>query len=255
MDDLNSMLTSILGDPGKMEQLRQVAQSIGLSPGGAAAPSGQPDGGNAAPGGFDPSAIASLLQNLQGAGNAGSAPPAGGGASGAGNGPSPAAIASLLQGLQGGGNAGSGAPPAGGNAGGGFDPSAFASLLQNLQGGGNAGAAPSAGGGAGGGFDPAALPSILGMLGGGGQNAGGGAGGGMPDLGSIGKLAGVLGTMNQPDKNIDLLQALKPHFSPERAGKIDGAVRLMRLMHAWPAVRDSGLLGSLGNLFSGGGKR
>lgn len=93
------------------------------------------------------------------------------------------------------------------------------------------------------------------MLGGGGQNAGGGAGGGMPDLGSIGKLAGVLGTMNQPDKNIDLLQALKPHFSPERAGKIDGAVRLMRLMHAWPAVRDSGLLGSLGNLFSGGGKR
>ena len=147
------------------------------------------------------------------------------------------------------------APPAGGNAGGGFDPSAFASLLQNLQGGGNAGAAPSAGGGAGGGFDPAALSSILGMLGGGGQNAGGAAGGGMPDLGSIGKLAGVLGTMNQPDKNIDLLQALKPHFSPERAGKIDGAVRLMRLMHAWPAVRDSGLLGSLGNLFSGGGKR
>lgn len=202
MDDLNSMLTSILGDPGKMEQLRQVAQSIGLSPGGAAAPSGQPDGGSAAPGGFDPSAIASLLQNLQGSGNAGNAPPAGGGASGAGNGPSPAAIASLLQGLQGGGNAGSGAPPAGGNA----------------------GAAPS-------------------------------AGGGMPDLGSIGKLAGVLGTMNQPDKNIDLLQALKPHFSPERAGKIDGVVRLMRLMHAWPAVRDSGLLGSLGNLFSGGGKR
>ena len=233
MDDLNSMLTSILGDPGKMEQLRQVAQSIGLSPGGAAAPSGQPDGGSAAPGGFDPSAIASLLQNLPGSGNAGNAPPAGGGASGAGNGPSPAAIASLLQGLQGGGNAGSGAPPAGGNA----------------------GAAPSAGGGAGGGFDPAALSSILGMLGGGGQNAGGAAGGGMPDLGSIGKLAGVLGTMNQPDKNIDLLQALKPHFSPERAGKIDGAVRLMRLMHAWPAVRDSGLLGSLGNLFSGGGKR
>mgnify|MGYP001630106971 CR=1 FL=1 len=254
MDDLNSMLTSILGDPGKMEQLRQVAQSIGLSPGGAAAPSGQPDGGSAAPGGFDPSAVASLLQNLQGSGNAGSSPPAGGGASGAGNGPSPAAIASLLQGLQGGGNAGNGAPPAGGNAGGGFDPSAFASLLQNLQGGGNAGAAPSAGGGAGGGFDPAALSSILGMLGGG-QNAGGAAGGGMPDLGSIGKLAGVLGTMNQPDKNIDLLQALKPHFSPERAGKIDGAVRLMRLMHAWPAVRDSGLLGSLGNLFSGGGKR
>ena len=233
MDDLNSMLTSILGDPGKMEQLRQVAQSIGLSPGGAAAPSGQPDGGSAAPGGFDPSAIASLLQNLQGSGNAGNAPPAGGGASGAGTGPCPAAIASLLQGLQGGGNAGSGAPPAGGNA----------------------GAAPSAGGGAGGGFDPAALSSILGMLGGGGQNAGGAAGGGMPDLGSIGKLAGVLGTMNQPDKNIDLLQALKPHFSPERAGKIDGAVRLMRLMHAWPAVRDSGLLGSLGNLFSGGGKR
>lgn len=226
MDDLNSMLNSILGDPNKIEQLRQVAQSIGLSPNGASAPPSQPGGTNAAPGGFNPSAIASLLQNLQGAGGnsgGGTTPPASG--------------------------------PSGGNNGG-FDVSAIASLLQNLQGGG-AGGAPASGGNSGGGFDPSLLTSLLGVLGGNGagQNAGAASGGGMPDLGTISKLAGVLGTLNQPDKNIDLLQALKPHFSAERAGKIDGAVRLMRLMHAWPAVRDSGLLGNLGNLFSGGGKR
>lgn len=254
MDDLNSMLTSILGDPGKMEQLRQVAQSIGLSPGGRRGALRAAGRRKRRAGRLRPLRDRFPPAKPPGVRERGERPARRRRRERTGNGPSPAAIASLLQGLQGGGNAGGGARR-GGNAGGGFDPSAFASLLQNLQGGGNAGAAPSTGGGAAGGFDPAALSSILGMLGGGGQNAGGATGGGMPDLGSIGKLAGVLGTMNQPDKNIDLLQALKPHFSPERAGKIDGAVRLMRLMHAWPAVRDSGLLGSLGNLFSGGGKR
>lgn len=91
------------------------------------------------------------------------------------------------------------------------------------------------------------------------QNAGNGGAGGAasgtgatPDLGAISKLTGILNSFNQSDKNVELLRALKPHFSPARASKIDDAVRIMQLIHAWPSVRDSGLLGSLGNLFSGG---
>ena len=82
MDDLNSTLSAILGDPAKMEQLRQVAQSLGIGPGTGAPGAGASDAGaaNAAPaggqsngqgGGIDPNAIASILQNFQNAGNGG----------------------------------------------------------------------------------------------------------------------------------------------------------------------------------------
>ncbi len=164
MDDLNSTLNSILGDPNKMEQLRQVAQSLGLNPGGAPPPTQDT---NAAPqqnnSSFDPAAIASILQNFQNATGAGQS-----------------------------------AAPANNN----------------------------------------------------GNNTGG-----FPNLEGLSKIAGILGTFNQSDKNVDLLRSLKPHFSPARAGRIDDAVRIMQLMRAWPALRDSGLLGSLGNLFGGGGSR
>ena len=53
MDDLNSTLSAILGDPAKMEQLRQVAQSLGIGPGTGAPGAGASDAGaaNAAPAG------------------------------------------------------------------------------------------------------------------------------------------------------------------------------------------------------------
>ena len=145
MDDLNSTISSILGDPSKMEQLRQVAQSLGINTGGAEQ--------------SPPGAIASILQNFQTAG-----------------GNSAAANA---------GNAGS-------------------------------------------------------------------AGTGAPNLDAVSKIAGIMGTFNQSDKNIDLLRSLKPHFSETRAGRIDDAVRIMQLMRAWPALRDSGLLSGLGSLLGGG---
>lgn len=47
LDDLNSVISSILGDPQKMEQLRNVAQSLGMNPGGS--PPGQGFGSNGAP--------------------------------------------------------------------------------------------------------------------------------------------------------------------------------------------------------------
>lgn len=171
MDDLNSTLSAILGDPAKMEQLRQVAQSLGIGPGTGAPGTGASD-----------------------AGAANAAPPAGGGQSG--------------------------------GQGGGIDPNAIASILQNFQNAGNGGANGTAQSGT----------------------------GAMPDLGAISKLSSILNSFNQSDKNVELLRALKPHFSPARASKIDDAVRIMQLIHAWPSVRDSGLLGSLGNLFSGGNR-
>lgn len=164
MDDLNSTLGAILNDPDKMAQLRAVAESLGLNPGGGA-PSPPPQ------------------QNTA---------------------------------------------PAGGN--GGIDPAAIASILQNFQNAGNTG-------------------------------GGGSASGNSPvNLGAIAKITEVLSTFNQADKNVDLLRTLKPHFSPARASRIDDAVRIMQLLRAWPALRDSGLLSSLGNLGNlgnlfGGGRR
>lgn len=173
MDDLNSAISSILGDPAKMEQLRSVAQSLGLNPGGGAPPGQNPNGAAEE------------------------------------------------------GNANSGNGRTGGSGGGGFDPSAIASMMQAFQ------------GMAGGGQNSNAPPS-------------GGGGGGLPNMDAISKIAGMMGTFNQSDKNIELLRSLKPHFTPTRAGRIDDAVRIMQLLRMWPSLRDSGLLGSLGNIFGGG---
>ena len=160
MEDINAAIGSILSDPQKMEQLRQVAQSLGLNPPPSdGAP--QPDAPQQNGGGFDPSAIASILQNFQNAGQ------------------------------------------------------------NNTNQESNS------------------------------SNASGGAN----NLDAIGKIAGIMSTFNQSDKNVELLRSLKPHFSTTRAGKIDDAIRIMQVMRAWPALRDSGLLGGLGNLFSGGGSK
>lgn len=162
MDDLNSTLGAILSDPSKMAQLRAVAESLGLNPGGGA-PSPPPQQTTA---------------------------PAGGGNSG------------------------------NSNSNGGIDASAIASILQNFQNAGNSGA--------GGDASSSANPQI--------------------NLGGIAKITELLSTFNQTDKNVELLRTLKPHFSATRASRIDDAVRIMQLLKAWPALRDSGLLSSLGNL-------
>lgn len=183
MDDLNSVISSILGDPQKMEQLRNVAQSLGMNPGGPAPGNGPNFMNNQPPDMGQPQA-----------------------------------------------------PPPDMNA-------------------------------AGGGMNNG---NPINNMGGNGQNNGNGMNGGMNNgmnnggqnggfnLGSLSKLAGMLGGFNNGggnDKNVQLLRALQPHISPGRAGRIDDAVRIMQLMNAWPAIRDSGLLGSLGNLFSGGGHK
>jgi len=86
-----------------------------------------------------------------------------------------------------------------------------------------------------------------------GQNGENGDGGGF-DFGSafgnvdaeqILKMAELFSKLNQPDKNADLLMALKPHLSPERQSKVDTAVKLSRMMSLMPFLKESGILGDL----------
>ena len=76
------------------------------------------------------------------------------------------------------------------------------------------------------------------------------------NLGMLAKIQEILSSFNSDDKNTQLLRALKPHISENRAGRIDDAVRIMQLIRAWPAVKDSGLLNNiLGNILGGGGSK
>ncbi len=77
------------------------------------------------------------------------------------------------------------------------------------------------------------------------------------DPASLRLIQSVVTKLNQPDKNIDLLRALKPHFSAGRGARVDNAIRLMQLFSLLPLLKDSGILGDLGGLGSllNGGRR
>lgn len=203
LDDLNSVISSILGDPQKMEQLRNVAQSLGMNPGGS--PPGQGFGSNGAPPNMNMGMNMNMNPNMgqQGNNGNGNPPP---NYNNENNGPA----ANFMN---------NPAPPPNMN-----QPVNNGPAMNQPQNNGNP----------------------LGGLGG-------------LNLGALSALGGILGGLNgnggSGDKNVQLLRALQPHISASRAGRIDDAVRIMQLMSAWPAIRDSGLLGSLGNLFSGGGHR
>lgn len=175
MEDINEAIGSILSDPQKMEQLRAVAQSLGLGPPADAA---------------EPAA------------DTAPAVPA----------PQPAPSAA--------------APAASGS---GIDPAAIASIMQNLQ----------------------KMQSTFGNSAATGASAAP-AQGAQPNLSALTQIAQVMEAMNQEDHNTELLRALKPHFSEARATRIDDAIRVMQLMRAWPVLRESGLLGSIGDMLGGG---
>lgn len=61
-------------------------------------------------------------------------------------------------------------------------------------------------------------------------------------------IQGAVTKLNQPDKNIELLRALKPHFSPARSARVDNAIRLLQLFSLLPVLKESGILGDLGKL-------
>ena len=75
MDDLSATIGAILNDPQKMEQLRSVAQSLGINAPLAQSPPAAQDLPQTGGGGFDPAAFASMLQGISAAtGGVGSQP-------------------------------------------------------------------------------------------------------------------------------------------------------------------------------------
>lgn len=70
-------------------------------------------------------------------------------------------------------------------------------------------------------------------------------------LNNIGNMQGIMRIANilgnqQQDSRIDLLRALKPHLSKERARRVDRAISLLRIASILPVLREEGLLDYLG---------
>lgn len=70
------------------------------------------------------------------------------------------------------------------------------------------------------------------------------------DLNTLMMMQRAVSMFGQDDKNTELLRALKPHFSPERAKKVDDAIRIIQLIRLLPLAKEMGLLDKL----KGGGK-
>lgn len=75
------------------------------------------------------------------------------------------------------------------------------------------------------------------------------------DVGTLVKLQKAMSTVGSNRSNIELLMALKPRLSPQRAKKVDDAVRVMQLIQFLPLLKESGLFGDdkggLGSLLNG----
>lgn len=61
-------------------------------------------------------------------------------------------------------------------------------------------------------------------------------------------LQKMMNGLKAHDKNTDFILALKPLLRPERQAKADQAVKLMKLISLFPALKESGILNDL-NLF------
>lgn len=68
-----------------------------------------------------------------------------------------------------------------------------------------------------------------------------------PDIAALLKLGAIAKETCANDKNIALLQALKPLMKEENQHKIDKAIRLLKLLDLYPVIKQSGLNG--GDLF------
>ncbi len=92
------------------------------------------------------------------------------------------------------------------------------------------------------------LASLLGSLGLGGNFPGAGSGGGegaFPDPAMLSLLGKMAGAFQERDRNVELLTALKPYFGQPRQGRVEDAIRMMKLIHLLPMLRESGLLENL----------
>lgn len=67
----------------------------------------------------------------------------------------------------------------------------------------------------------------------------------MGNMQGIMKIAGLL-SKEQKDSRIELLRALKPHLSEERARRVDKAISILKIAAILPLLREEGLLDSFG---------
>lgn len=61
------------------------------------------------------------------------------------------------------------------------------------------------------------------------------------DMNTLMMMQRAMSLFSQEDKNTELLRALKPHFSPERARKVDDAIHIMQLIRLLPLAKEMGL--------------
>lgn len=67
------------------------------------------------------------------------------------------------------------------------------------------------------------------------------------DVGMLLKMKDMFTSSKGSDKNSQLLLALRPHLKDENKEKVDGAIKIMKLIALLPLIKDSGLFG--GELF------
>ncbi len=65
------------------------------------------------------------------------------------------------------------------------------------------------------------------------------------DIDMIMKLMDAFSRLNSSDKNTELLLALKPHLRGENQGKVDRAIKLMKMMSVFMLLKDSGIADKL----------
>jgi hypothetical protein len=59
------------------------------------------------------------------------------------------------------------------------------------------------------------------------------------------RLSQLMQTQQEPDKNTQLLLALKPYLGERRQSRTDKAIRLLRLYSLWKTAQRSGMLHDL----------
>ena len=129
----------------------------------------------------------------------------------------------------------------------------LSALLGLLGSSGSGGGERESSGGSGGGVDFASWQGMLGGLPRGEKEesmpaAAGGEGGGLPfDPGLITTLSRAMAALREPDRNIQLLEALRPFLEEERRKKVDEAVKILHLMRLAPLLQESGALSKLLN--------
>lgn len=67
----------------------------------------------------------------------------------------------------------------------------------------------------------------------------------MPDMEQIMSLVTLANSLNQQDKNTQLLLALRPHLSEGKQVKLDKAVKMLKLVTMYTTAKESGLLNNI----------